>query len=280
MLAYPSSSGNVGSYSLRRPSTSYASEHDNPDEPADLVLALQWTLVGCEWLLAEWAKLKAVLDEGQAWISPDKLKAVRLLAKQPFDVIDTRDVAIVFLASFVLKGDTGHWYWEIIVEMNDADAKRFRNSAATRQLNSLKPADAGKARQALLGIIERGTERLSVKAEAHRERARVMAALAPDILAFDGSPDGERLRRFELASGRGLSRALDDLRKYRRDAKTVSGPLSAVSDKVEAIEQTNARSDGSDTCENTTNEATEGRQTRRTKPPMIGKMRRTKPPVI
>ena len=53
----------------------------------------------------EWARLKAILDQGQAWLSSDKLKAVRLLGKQPFDAIDDRDVAMVFLASFVLKPD-------------------------------------------------------------------------------------------------------------------------------------------------------------------------------
>ncbi len=56
-------------------------------------------------MLGEWAGLKAILDKGQPWLSSDKLKAVRLLGKQPFDAIDNRDVAMVFLASFVLKPD-------------------------------------------------------------------------------------------------------------------------------------------------------------------------------
>ncbi len=60
----------------------------------------------------------------------------------------------------------------------------------------------------------------------------MLAALAPDILAFDESPDGERLRRFELASGRGLARSLDELRKHRRSV-VVPGPLSVVSGEDE-----------------------------------------------
>ena len=67
------------------------------------------------------------------------------------------------------------------------------------------------ARQALLGIIERATERLALKAEAHRQRAEIQAELAADVLAFDDSPVGERLRRYELAHGRGVARALDAL---------------------------------------------------------------------
>ena len=114
------------------------------------------------------------------------------------------------------------------MEMNDNDTTRFRRNAAHRQLESLKPADAAQARQALLAIIERATERLTAKAEAHRERARVMAELLPDILAFDDTPAGERLRRFDLASGRGLARSLAELRRHRHSS-VVSGQLSVSS---------------------------------------------------
>jgi hypothetical protein len=236
----------------RNPSTSFVGKgnEDDPDRPGALVLCLQSTLLGCEWMLGEWAKLKAIIDQGQAWLSSDKLKAVRLLGKQPFDAIDERDVAMVFIASFVLKPDRGAWYWEIAMELADADIKRFKNSAAVRELNSLKPEDAAKAREALLGIIERATERLTVKAEAHQERARLMAALASDFLAFDASPDGERLRRFDLASGRGLARSLSELRKHRGapplsvvsgpPLSVVSGPLSVASEEVDAIHRPDA----------------------------------------
>ena len=118
--------------------------------------------------------------------------------------------------------------------MNDKDIKEIPEHAADRELDSLKPEDAAKAREVLVGIIERATERLTTKAEAHRERARVMAALAPDILAFDDSPDGERLRRFELASGRGLARSLGELRRHR-SSPVVSGPLSVVSGPLSVV---------------------------------------------
>ena len=92
--------------------------------------------------------------------------------------------------------------------------------AAVRELESLKPRDAAQAREALLGIIERATERLTSKADAHRERARVMASLAPDILAFDDSHEGERLRRYELACGRAMSRSLDKMLKLRSASRS------------------------------------------------------------
>jgi hypothetical protein len=138
------------------------------------------------------------------------------------------------LSANILEGAKGRWFWEIEMETTDDDLRRFRLNAADRQLESLKPKDAAEARQALLGIVERATERLTAKAEAHRERARVMASLAPDFLAFDASPDGERLRRFDLASGRALARSLAELRKHRH-SKTVSCPLSVVSDPLSVV---------------------------------------------
>jgi len=249
----------------RRPSTSLASPGDDPDQPAMLVLRLQSTLCGCEWLLREWAGLKLILDSGQPWLSSDKLKAVRLLGRQPFDAIDDRDVALVFLASFVLKGDKGRWYWEIATEMNENDTNRFRQNAAARALESLTPEDATKAREALLGIIERATERLTSKAEAHRERARIEAARARDLLGFDESPAGESLRRHELATGRAMARSLDSLRKHRREVErnvsspspVVRCPLPVISCTVESIEEPNATNEPTDAWENATNEPTD-----------------------
>ena len=242
LVSYPTGSMNIGTHQCRSATKSYAGQRDDPDVPIDLVLRLQSTLLGCEWLLAEWARLKTILDQGQPWVASDKLKAVRLLGKQPFDAIDDEDVAMMFLASFVLKGHSrARWDWEISMEMNSEEIDTFRKNAATRQLDSLIPSDTTKAREALVEIIERVTQRLTTRADAHRERARVMADLAADFLAFDDSPGGERLRRYDLASGRGLSRSLDDLRKHRHSI--VSGPLSVVrcplpngSDKVEAVD--------------------------------------------
>ena len=75
----------------------------------------------------------------------------------------------------------------------------------------------------LAAMIERVTQRLALEADAHRERARLLAALAPDILAFDESVGGERLRRYELSSGRGWP-----VRWMSCATSSVAGRLRAV----------------------------------------------------
>ena len=129
----------------RDPSTSSAGKgEDDPDRPADLVLCLQSTLLGCEWMLGEWAKLKAILDQGQAWLSSDKLKAVRLLGKQPFDAIDDRDVAMVFLASFVLKADKGRM---VLGNRDGAGRQRHQEIPEQCRRPGARIVKAGRCRQ-------------------------------------------------------------------------------------------------------------------------------------
>jgi hypothetical protein len=81
-----------------------------------------------------------------------------------------------------------------------------------------------------------------------------MVALAPDRLAFDDSPNGERLHRFDLVSDRGLVRSLG-----QRRATIVIGPLSVVNCTVGAVDGPSATSEPTDANENVTNELTDAR---------------------
>ena len=135
-----------------------------------------WAASGCS---ANGPSSRRSSTQGQPWLSSDKLKAVRLLGKQPFDAIDERDVAMVFLASFVLKPDKDAWYWEIATELTDKDIKRFRNSAAVRELDSLKPRMPPKAREDAPGDHRAGHGALDDEGRSPSRAARVMADLAP-----------------------------------------------------------------------------------------------------
>ena len=77
------------------------------------------------------------------------------------DAIDDRDVALVFLASYALiKPEKSAWYWEIVKESDRDGRKEFRGMPPTAS-SIVKAESAAQARQVLLGIIERATERLT-----------------------------------------------------------------------------------------------------------------------
>ena len=246
----------------------------DPEDPQRLVLHLQATAGGCQWMLDRWSELRSILEEGLDWQSADKLKAVRLLGRHPIEAVDDRNVLMIFVACQAIESRTGMLIPEIWYELREFERKPYAQRLIGRGIEKLTPADAAAARQALFNIIDRATAQIALKAEAHRVRAEINDSLAADRLLFDDSPEGERLRRFDLACGRGLARSLDSLVKLRRAPELVDRSSSALPDRLSAAGHTVESSvtpNGTDeptvaceivtneptnACENTTNEPT------------------------
>ncbi len=188
----------------------------DPEDPQRLVLHLQATAGGCQWMLDRWSELTSILEEGLDWQSADKLKAVRLLGRQPMEAVDDRNVLMVFVACQTIESRTSMPIPEIWNELRVHERKPYAQRLIGRGIEKLRPEDAAAARLPLYAIIDRATAQIAAKAEAHRVRAEINDSLAADRLAFDDSPEGERLRRYDMACGRGLARSLDSLLKLRR----------------------------------------------------------------
>ncbi|HEX3446976.1 MAG TPA: hypothetical protein VHS97_01915, partial [Isosphaeraceae bacterium] len=135
------------------PRTSFGESPDDPDQPALLVRRLQSNAAGCQWMLDRWAELGTLVECELAWLSPDKLKAIRLMGMQPIDAIDDLDVARIFLACFVIRGSTGDPFHEIIYELFTREEVVFRNQVAARLLTAFMPKDAADARAVLAAIV-------------------------------------------------------------------------------------------------------------------------------
>ncbi len=239
----------------------------DPEDPQRLVLHLQATAGGCQWMLDRWSELRSILEEGLNWQSADKLKAVRLLGRHPIEAVDDRNVLMIFIACQAIESRTGIEIPEIWNELREYERKPYAQRLIGRGIEKLRPKDAAAARLALYAIIDRATAQIELKAEAHRGRAEINGSLAADRLAFDDSPEAERLRRFDLACGRGLARSLDSLLKLRRAPELVDcpssvlpGPLSAAGDMLESSATPNETNEPTDACENVTNEPTDAFQ--------------------
>jgi hypothetical protein len=85
-------------------------------------------------MLDRWDELATLVECDLAWLSPDKLKAIRLMGMQPIDAVDDLDVARIFLACFVIRGKTGEPFLEIFHELFTREEVVFRQQAAARQL--------------------------------------------------------------------------------------------------------------------------------------------------
>ena len=248
---------------------------DDPEDPQRLVLHLQATAGGCQWMLDRWSELRSILEEGLDWQSADKLKAVRLFGRHPIEAVDDRNVLMIFAACQAIESQPCIPIPEIWNELREYERMPYAQRLIGREIEKLRPKDATAARQALYAIIDRATAQIAAKAEVLRMRAEINDSLAADRLAFDDSPEAERLRRFDLACGRGLARSLDSLLKLRRAPELADCPSSVISVPSsadgEAVESSGTA--------NATNEPTVAwRKRDERSPPMPAKSLRTNQP--
>jgi hypothetical protein len=191
--------------------TSRPQDPADPNTPALQIVRLERTVAGCRWLLDRWAELQARLEAGEVWTAPDQFKAIRLLGKQPLDAIDDPEVTLICLACAKISpdGKGADAFATIKNELRDTGLASLKDeySAYSKELRkrsfaNLQPPDAGAAREALRALIDRQTARLKLILASNQEVADVRGADAPDRLAFDPSPEGEKLRRYLLSAAR------------------------------------------------------------------------------
>jgi len=203
-----------------------------PHIPARLVIELESTYPGCCWLLERWNELRILTLPGNRWRAFDKFKAIRLLGKQPLDVLDdiSGDLAVIFLATHLLgrvggasapvdagrdARATGEPFDELRCEVADEQFDAVRKHLRNRRIERFGPTDEDGARQLLNNLIAREISRLEKLALKHREGFEAEAAERIWRLAFDPSKEADKVRRYEDAAVRRMSRACADFIKLR-----------------------------------------------------------------
>ena len=150
------------------------------------------------------------------WQPPDRLRAIRLLGKQPLDAVADERVMTIYLACWAMDPDGPHPFHDVLNELSDAEQKRFIERLDDRGAIVVKPADPEAGEAALLAIVAAAVTRLEGLLAAHERRHAADTPGRLDALAFDDSDPGERLRRYQLACGRTLMRTVGEIFKIRR----------------------------------------------------------------
>ncbi len=234
LATFPHDHGAEPEIKQRKPSAPTARGKIAPVEllsPRRVVLRLHATAGGCQWLLDRWSELRDILDNAWSWHPSDKLKAVRLLSRQPLDAVDDRDVLMIFAACQAMDGRPGTEIPEIVNELPPHEHAYFHQRLKERGLDLITPLNARFARETLIEMIDDVTKRIRADLEQHQARAAANAALNADAFGFDDSAEGERLRRYELACGLAIKRSLEMVFKLRREAAR-SRPGGAVETAV------------------------------------------------
>ena len=171
--------------------TSHCGLAINPDEPAKLVRKICSSVGGCERLLACWQELRELLEPGRAWQGNHKLKACRMLGKQPTDVLNSREIADLYVACWSIHSPRAHAYSEIRSDLGRFEFKHFRRRVRATWTDMMNALDEENSRRVLVAIVERAMAQVKEKAAVAQERAERDAARRAACLSFDGSHEAE-----------------------------------------------------------------------------------------
>jgi hypothetical protein len=177
-------------------------------EPLVIFLRIQATADGCRWLLDRWDRLRASLEQNGCWDVEEMITAAQLQGQRPL-FMETAE-------------------WECLVqERNVAHNPALMEEGRLQLLDQLTEGQAddpaGPAAE-LLELVEQETARLEELQEARQEREAVDRSELADRLAVDATPEGERVRRYELDCDRKLHRAIHSLLKLRREEGLAADP--------------------------------------------------------
>jgi hypothetical protein len=124
----------------------------------------------------------------------------------------------VFVACHQIDPSGGELFHEIWNELSHQEIAIAKQRLKGRPMESLTLRNLDEAREELFHVIDRAVGRLRMLAEKHQTRTEANASLTADLLAFDGSVEGERIRRFEASCSRTLLRTLDAFDKRHQAA--------------------------------------------------------------
>ena len=139
------------------------------------------------------------------------------MGHQPLEAIDVLDVASVFLGSFAINPVNKHAFMELHGELSDLEMEKFLESVKRQFGPTINPGDWERGRKLLTLIVNEQVERLEAIALEHEENREVYVEERTARLRDDETPDGERFKRYDLASSRVLGRGLEAVWKHRRN---------------------------------------------------------------
>jgi hypothetical protein len=185
------------------------------DNPAAFLKGLESSAEGCRWLLDHWIGLRVLLDRSSDWTCGDMFRLIRLLGKYPVEAINDPQLNAIFLAWDAIVPGSGERFWKECKKCKPLHDPGFSDFGRWREIAE-RPADAAAAVRFFERLMDEQVARLEELLEVHEEIAGDDPAELADCASFDGSAEGERLRRSLSAQRRELRQTLELLMKMQK----------------------------------------------------------------
>ena len=210
----------------------------HPRHPARVLLRLERTIPGCDWLLERWRALMERLNVDRAWRPLFAFQMVRLTGQRAIDMEENFDVTRMLLSSLMLIAPPNaaaqeqpiEWATALTKMMTSFDVesdimsmhhmanqcRAFTVRMAELPLVRMAPQDDVQARQGLTAVIEAEMERVGQIRAVLQKIADADAAEAPARLAIGRGPEVENDRRYLLSSKRVLNQSIGKFLNARK----------------------------------------------------------------
>ena len=149
---------------------------NDPDDPGRIVVRLEAMTLGCAWLLDRWGELRDILEDGLLWQPSDRLKAIRMLGRQPLEAVDDRRVMAIYLCCWTMDPEEQHEFTDLMSELAPQERTVYLDRLNARESMAAMPASPEAARAELLALIAAEEERLEAALAGHLEREEAEAA--------------------------------------------------------------------------------------------------------
>jgi hypothetical protein len=201
----------------REKKTSWSGKSADADHPAKLVAELETTAFGCMWLRGQSEEL--LEQAAHLWQSPDRLKSIRLLGRQPADAATDRTLADIFVASEALNPSGTSAFVDLFSNTDESQLKKFLKRVKVRWPDLFDIDDKEKGRAYLLGLAEANIERLNAFIGEFEQKSDETARRTVDRLTRNNSPEGHRMRNYVDKSRDALDRRMPKYDKYKEKIK-------------------------------------------------------------
>ena len=208
------------------------------ESPALVESGLEAMGDGCRWLHGQWKEMQAILEAGRAWQAVDCFKVVRLLGMGVLSVVDLADLADLLRLCQSLAGggaELAKETWDLLAP-EGAD-RGWEALEALLQVADDDSRDAARARERVETIVQEQIDRLASKIEMFDDQQVLDRVLGPHLNAFDDSPLGEKMRRYERECERTIRRITSELENRSMDDITNHFHTAEREERKRGIEQ-------------------------------------------